>query len=152
MKVQIDIISEVEEEVVHFQVHSVEKNINRAIQILNSAEKDAGSLLCKKDETFYKIKKDDIFYLETMDRKVFVYTEKDTFEIAEKLYVLEEQLYPYGFIRISKSMLLNFNQIYSFYPKLSGNLEALLLNQEKVIISRRYVAGLKRKLGMGENE
>lgn len=86
------------------------------------------------------------------NRKVFVYTEKDTFEIAEKLYVLEEQLYPYGFIRISKSMLLNFDQIYSFYPKLSGNLEALLLNQEKVIISRRYVAGLKRKLGMGENE
>jgi len=68
------------------------------------------------------------------------------------LYTLEEQLSTVNFIRVSKSLLLNINKIYSFYPKLSGNLEALLTNNEKVIISRRYVANLKSKLGMRDIE
>lgn len=152
MKIQIDFISEEEEEEVLFRVHGMDKHVTQAVNILNPREKETGHLLCKKEEKFFNINVDDVMYLESIDRKVFVYTEKDTLEITEKLYVLEEQLSKRSFIRVSKSMLLNFDKIYSFYPKLSGNLEALLVNQEKVIISRRYVAGLKRKLGMGEKE
>ncbi|RKD30805.1 LytTR family DNA-binding domain-containing protein [Lacrimispora algidixylanolytica] len=152
MKIQIDFISEEEEEEVLFRVHGMDKHVTQAVNILSPREKETGHLLCKKEEKFFNINADDVMYLESIDRKVFVYTEKDTLEITEKLYVLEEQLSKRSFIRVSKSMLLNFDKIYSFYPKLSGNLEALLVNQEKVIISRRYVAGLKRKLGMGERE
>ncbi|WP_341274701.1 LytTR family DNA-binding domain-containing protein [Clostridium beijerinckii] len=90
--------------------------------------------------------------MESIDRKVFIYTKTQTYEISEKLYVLEEQLASIDFIRISKSLLLNINKIHSFYPKLSGNLEALLTNNEKVIISRRYVANLKNKLGMRDSK
>lgn len=152
MKIHINLIPQEEEEEVVFRIHGIKKHVTQAIDILNPGEKEAGYLLCKKEEKFFKILAGDILYLESIDRKVFVYTEEETLEISEKLYVLEEQLSECSFIRISKSMLLNFDKIYSFYPKLSGNLEALLVNQEKVIISRRYVPGLKRKLGMGDKE
>lgn len=150
MKVEINIIPEEDEEGVCFRIHSMDDRVDQAIRILTSSGK--GSLLCKKEEAFYKIHVEDIFYLESVERKVFVYTDKETLEVAERLYILEKQLSAAGFIRVSKSMLLNFEKIYSFYPRFSGNLEALLVNEEKVAISRRYVPELKRRLGMEEDE
>lgn len=152
MKVQINIVPEENEEEVIFRIHGMNEQINQTIRILTSKEENTPFLLCKKEEKCYKIPIREIFYLESVDRKVFVYTVKDTFKVDGRLYELEEKLLNFGFIRISKSMLLNFDKIYSFYPRLSGNLEAILVNEEKVAISRRYVAGLKKKLGMEDSE
>lgn len=152
MKVSINIISsELEEEVI-FNVHNVQEKITEAIELLTSSNEVIKHLLGRKEEKYYKVKVDEIFYIESIDRKVFIYTKTQTYEISEKLYVLEEQLSSMNFIRISKSLLLNIDKIHSFYPKLSGNLEALLTNNEKVIISRRYVANLKNKLGMRDSK
>ncbi|WP_315074857.1 LytTR family DNA-binding domain-containing protein [uncultured Clostridium sp.] len=152
MKVNINIIpSELEEEV-NFNIHNVNQKINEAIELLTSSKKTIKYLLVKKEDKHYKVNIDEVFYIESIDRKIFIYTKAETYEISEKLYILEEQLSSNNFLRISKSMLLNINKIYSFYPKLSGNLEALLTNKEKVIISRRYVSNLKSKLGMRDTE
>ncbi|NOW05134.1 LytTR family DNA-binding domain-containing protein [Clostridium beijerinckii] len=152
MKVSINIISsELEEEVI-FNVHNVQEKVTEAIELLTSSNEVIKHLLGRKEEKYYKVNVDEIFYIESIDRKVFIYTKTQTYEISEKLYVLEEQLAGMNFIRISKSLLLNIDKIHSFYPKLSGNLEALLTNNEKVIISRRYVANLKNKLGMRDSK
>ena len=152
MKVSINIISsELEEEVI-FNVHNVQEKVTEAIELLTSSNEVIKHLLGRKEEKYYKVNVDEIFYIESIDRKVFIYTKTQTYEISEKLYVLEEQLTSMNFIRISKSLLLNIDKIHSFYPKLSGNLEALLTNNEKVIISRRYVANLKNKLGMRDGK
>ncbi|MFL0167565.1 LytTR family DNA-binding domain-containing protein [Candidatus Clostridium helianthi] len=152
MKVSINIISsELEEEVI-FNVHNVQEKITEAIELLTSSNEVIKHLLGRKEEKYYKVNVDEIFYIESIDRKVFIYTKTQTYEISEKLYVLEEQLASMNFIRISKSLLLNIDKIHSFYPKLSGNLEALLTNNEKVIISRRYVANLKNKFGMRDGK
>ncbi|OCA98316.1 LytTR family DNA-binding domain-containing protein [Clostridium beijerinckii] len=152
MKVSINIISsELEEEVI-FNVHNVQEKITEAIELLTSSNEVIKHLLGRKEEKYYKVNVDEIFYIESIDRKVFIYTKTQTYEISEKLYVLEEQLSSMNFIRISKSLLLNIDKIHSFYPKLSGNLEALLTNNEKVMISRRYVANLKNKLGMRDSK
>ena len=150
MKVVINIVPEGEDEEVCFRIHSMDSRIEQSVRILTKVGKE--TLLCKREDAFFKINVDDILYLESVERKIFVYTNDKTLEVAERLYVLEEQLSSVGFIRVSKSMLLNFTKIYSFYPKFSGNLEALLVNKEKVIISRRYVPELKRKLGLEDDE
>jgi len=151
MKVNINIISSQLEEEVNFNVHKVEKKVTQAIELLTSSNEVIKHLLGRKEDKYYKVNVDEIFYIEAIDRKLFIYTKTETYEISEKLYTLEEQLSSANFIRISKSMLLNINKIHSFYAKLSGNLEALLTNKEKVTISRRYVANLKNKLGMRDN-
>lgn len=45
-------------------------------------------------------------------------------------------------------MLLNIESIKAIAPLLSGRFEALLVNGEKVAISRKYVPELKKGLGM----
>ncbi|WP_141213125.1 LytTR family DNA-binding domain-containing protein, partial [Brevibacillus laterosporus] len=58
---------------------------------------------------------------------------------------LEHDL-PDNFIRISKTIIINIHCLNKFSVKPNGNLEALLLNGEKVIVSRKYVASLKKNL------
>ena len=55
------------------------------------------------------------------------------------------------FMRISKSMIINLDKIRHISPMFGGRFEALLDNDEKVIISRQYVPILKDKLGVNGN-
>lgn len=91
-----------------------------------------------------------IYYFEVIDNAVFAYTKEDVFEVKMRLYQLEEMLSDAVFQRISKSTLLNIRKVKSFSSSIHGRMEATLLNQEKVIISRTYVKSLKRLLG-GKN-
>ena len=62
-----------------------------------------------------------------------------------RLYELDESLGAY-FSRISKSMIVNLKKIKCVRSELSGRMEATLLNDEKITISRTYVKEIKRRL------
>ena len=60
----------------------------------------------------------------------------------------EEVIEELPFMRISKSMIVNIGKILHISPALGGRFEAVLENDEKVIISRLYVPILKNKFGV----
>ena len=92
----------------------------------------------------------DLFYAESVDDRVFLYTTSDSYEIRMKLYELEDLLKNRSFLRISKSMLVNLMKISSVRPALNGRFSAILKNGEEIIISRKYVPALKQVLKGGE--
>ena len=92
----------------------------------------------------------DVYYFEAVDNKVFVYLEKDVYEVKEKLYEIEEHYRHTDLQRISKSVIVNISMIDHIAPLLGARLEASLKNGEKLIISRQYVPYLKKKLGISE--
>lgn len=49
-------------------------------------------------------------------------------------------------------MILNIYKIKGFKSQINGRLEALLLNGERVEVSRKYVKELKYRLGDNKNE
>ena len=93
----------------------------------------------------------DVLYIESVDNKTFLYSAQDVYETKHKLYELEA-MGMRDFIRISKSVILNLSKIQSLVPSLSGRLETVLANGERVIISRRYVGALKQHLGLQGGE
>ena len=97
-------------------------------------------------DTIHKVPPSDVFYIETVNGRTFLYGKQDVYEVKQKLYELEENLGASDFLRISKSTLLNLSKIKTLVPALSGRLEAVLKNDEKVIISRQYVGELKKRL------
>lgn len=104
----------------------------------------AGSL---NGETYF-IKTADILYFETVDRKVFFYTEENTFETKTKIYRIEETLLNTPFTRISKSTIVNLRKIKCINPEKHSKLCATLTNGEKLIVSRQYLNTIKEKLGV----
>ncbi len=92
----------------------------------------------------------DIYYIETIDNKVFAYTNDKVYELNYKLYILEKILPNKYFFRASKSMIINISKIISIKSLLNGRIQAKLDNDESVIISRSNVILFKEKLGVNK--
>ncbi len=90
----------------------------------------------------------EIVYAESVDRKTFVYTAGDCLETRLRLYELEELLEPCGFLRISKSVLVQVQRIRSLRAELDRRLRLTLETGEQIIVSRQYADALKQKLGV----
>ena len=110
------------------------------------------SVAAKKDGRTYTVSLGDIYYFESIDNRTFLYTEHEVYVSKLRLYELEQQLTKTDFVRVSKSCILNVRILQSVRALLNGKMEAELDNGEKVIISRHYVEGLKRKLGLAGGE
>ena len=96
----------------------------------------------------HRLKLSEVFYFEVVDDRSFLYTQAAVFEAKEKLYEFERLCAGSTLFRCSKSMILNAEKIDYVRPSLSGRFEAVLSNGEKVVVSRKYVADLKRMLGV----
>lgn len=123
-------------------------------QNLNAAQWDyihklkacCSTITAFQDNKISRIQPDDVFYIESVDNKVFLYTDKEVYEIRQKLYEIESLYQGFDYFRASKSIIVNLNKIHYLSPVLGSRLEATLINGEKLIISRQYVVALKHLL------
>lgn len=145
MKVIIEEIGSDEEEQLILRCRELDGQL---VQLINRVRNGNAKLNAQKEGRWYLLEPKEIYYAETVDNKVFLYTEKEMFETRLKLYELELELGITDFFRISKSVIVNLCKIKSLYPIFNGRMEAVLLNSERVIISRQYVGRLKDSLGL----
>ena len=127
-------------------IRAVEKtaDIANAIDLL---ENGSGGVAVTKDRNTFFCRLTQIYYIESVDKRTYVYTKGDCYESRDRLYELEEKLGIY-FVRISKAMIVNLRKIRNVSAEPGGRMTAVLLNDERVIISRSYVKELKRRLGI----
>ena len=144
-KVTITQIDKREEQEVVVRCHDINGEVVSIVEKLKNGD---SILLGIKDGKTFQINVKDIFYIESVDNKTYIYLQKDVFETKLKLYELEEKLKGTKLFRCSKSMILNIAKIRSVSPSVNSRLEASLINGEKIIISRQYVGTLKKILGM----
>ena len=125
------------------------KEINEQVQkLLSLLKTDISYLIGKKKDSTYQISLDTIYYIESIDNKTYIYTDKDVYENNFKLYEIDKKLKHTNFIQISKSCIMNIDKLVSVKALLNGKYEAKLLNKEVLIISRRYVADFKKIFGI----
>ena len=101
-----------------------------------------------KDDESFILDISGIAYIESVDRKTFVYTENDCYETRLKLSEIEEQLCGSGFLRISRSCLVRLRYIRSIRAEFDRRLRLTLENGEQMIVSRQYADELKKRLGV----
>ena len=80
----------------------------------------------------------DIYYLDHIDRKLFAYTKNGVYRLMTTLASCEEQLWNYGFVRVSKSNLINIYKIKQLKPDLNMKVYASFDNGERICINRSY--------------
>lgn len=148
MKLEIRKIPENEPEMVEIRYHWITDEIQEIVSFVKSRQ---GQLSATRDGQRFEVPVMDLFYAESVDERVFLYTASDSYEIRMKLYELEDLLKSKSFLRISKSMIVNLMKISSVRPALNGRFSAALKNGEEIIISRKYVPELKRILKGSES-
>ena len=80
----------------------------------------------------------EIYYLDYIDRKLFAYTKDGVFRIMKTLSFCEETLADYGFVRVSKSNLINIYKIRQLKPDVNMKVYASFDNGERICINRSY--------------
>lgn len=120
-----------------------DRQVNRIIDFLQSFDMQ---IRCDIDNTEQMINIPDIYYIESVDKKTFVYLEKTVYHTDFRLYQLKDKLHGYGFVQISKSCILNINALESIKSLFNSRMEATLKNGEKVYINRNYLSGVKKAL------
>ena len=90
-----------------------------------------------------------ILYIESVDKKTFIYTENKVLMTDKRLYELEELLDKKDFFRCSKSTIIHLYKVERLKPEITRNIIATLTNGENVVVSRRYAGELKKLLGIG---
>ncbi|MCQ2598340.1 MAG: LytTR family transcriptional regulator [Treponema sp.] len=117
------------------------------IRLLNALKNGKTKLSLYKDSKIVLIDDSEVLYFESVDDRVFAYTTNQVYESRQKLYQLETEL-PANFLRASKAIIVNVNEIENLAPDFNGRIEAKLTNGCKIIFSRMYVPVLKKHLGL----
>ncbi|GFI18041.1 putative HTH-type transcriptional regulator [Lachnospiraceae bacterium] len=145
MKIEININEDIEDIEIVFSCRKLTPAVERMLATLMVMDKKL--TVIKEDETYF-LDVAKVIYLESVDRKTFVYTEDAVYESRLKLYELEQQLDEYGFFRANKSCLIQLKYVRSLKADINRKIKVTLENGEQVMVSRQYAEGLKKKLGV----
>jgi len=105
-------------------------------------------LTARKDNEVHMLDIAQVLYIESVDRKCFIYTDVEMYESDFRLYELEQQLEEYGFFRVSKSFLIHLQKIQSLKSDINRKIRITMSNGEQIMASRQYAEELKKRLGV----
>ena len=88
----------------------------------------------------------DVIYIESTDKRCFLYTLSDVYESSFKLNELETKLADRDFMRASKSCLFNIRHIKYIEPDFDRKLTLTMERDLIVVVSRQYSGLVKEKL------
>lgn len=145
MKITIEALADGAEEEIIIRTNTMDSDI---INLIYAVKAGRNRINAFYENEIVQLDSKEVYYFESVDNKVYACCEKKVFEIKQKLYELEEIYKQTDFVRISKSMIVNISKVSKIVPMFNGRLEGVLCNGEKVIITRQYVANLKKKLGI----
>ena len=120
-----------------------DENVQRIVSALDSLNT---KLCCRRQGELFQIALNDILYIESVDRKTFIYTEQQIYETDKRLYELENHLKNRSFFRASKAVIINLKRTKSIRPEIGARLLLTMDNGEKVIVSRQYSSNIKTAL------
>lgn len=105
-------------------------------------------LTARKEDEIHLLDIAQVIYIESVDRKCYIYTCDHVYESEFRLYELEQQLEEYGFFRVSKSFLIQLRSIQSLKADINRRIRVTMSNGEQIIASRQYADDLKKRLGV----
>lgn len=100
-----------------------------------------------RDREVVPIKIDDVVRIKTESGEVYIQTNRGVYKAKKRIYQFLELL-PKKFIQISSGEIVNFEFIDHLELSGNGTIKLILLNKDEAYVSRRFVAKIKRSLGI----
>ena len=86
----------------------------------------------------------DIYYIESVDRKIFLYSKDNVYRYDGSMSDIEPATADTDIVRISRTCLMNVTHLSEIMQMKNSHLEAVLDNGEKLIVSRKYLQDIKK--------
>jgi len=124
------------------------KEDEKARKIKRYAEKVDLTLQGKNESGTVFIHPDEIYYLESVEKRTYLYLKDQVLETNIKLYEAEGMLEGLTFFRASKTCIVNVRYVKAIHLQVNRNLLLTMRNEEKIVLSRRNVKEFKQFIGM----
>lgn len=102
------------------------------------------SLSGRAEDTTVSIDISELYYIENVDRKVFLYTKNSVYRYDGTMADIEKAAADTGLVRISRTCIMNTMHLREIRQLRNSRLEAMLDNDEKLIVSRKYLQDIKK--------
>ena len=83
----------------------------RVLRIIDFLQSFDMQIKCAGENAERMIHIMDIYYIESVDKKTFVYLENAVYRTEFRLYQLKDKMQTYGFVQINKSCILNISAL-----------------------------------------
>lgn len=121
-------------------------NLDKETQDMIAYLESKNVLMGRKESESRLIQPEEIYYCEIVDRKCYAYLKEEVWNLEEGLAKLTERYEMQGFVRISKSMVVNIFKVKQIQADFNMRMNLVLLNGETVVMSRSYRNDFFRKL------
>lgn len=146
MQIEIRIDNAYKEPKIIVMTDSMTEEINGIVKKLSE---NVPKIICgNRNDKIEVLEQSDLIRIYASASKVFAVTAKGEYTMRFRLYELEECLNAEHFVRISNSEIINLKKAVSFDLSLSGTICVKLSNGDITYVSRRYVAKIKKILGI----
>lgn len=145
MKIKIELVDSSMEEEVIIRCNTLSEDVLAIQKAASEVITGRQRFPLYHGDTEYYLPLQDILFFETDQRDIYAHTVDNAYQAKNKLYELE-QLLPGYFMRVSKSAILNINQVFSVTHNLSSCLVEFQNTYKQVYVSRFYYKFLKARL------
>lgn len=145
MKVRVEIDGDLKNKEIVIKAPRYDAETESLYQSIQNLYGQIKPLVFLKGTSEYYLDVNDILFFETDGRQVHAHTRDDEYVIRYRLYELEDLLTG-QFVRISKSAIINSNQVYALTRSVSSIVVRFQNSSKQVYVSRRYYKALKDKL------
>ena len=102
------------------------------------------SFIGKTEDRSVNISISNIYYIENVERKLFLYTREEVYRFDGSMSDVEEKLDGTGLVRISRTCIMNTEYLREIRQIKNSHLEAVMDNDEKLVVSRKYLPEIKK--------
>ena len=112
--------------------------------LINKIKNMSISFTGKSDGKTVSIDISDIYYIENVERKIFLYSKKDIYRYVGSMADIDSSISETDLVRISRTCFMNVSHLKEIMQIKNSHLEAVLDNGEKLIVSRKYLKDIKK--------
>lgn len=146
MQVEIKIDASCSEPKVIIFTDTMTEEVNSIVQKLS--DRNLPIISGTKDGKTKILEQDELFRIYAGGGKVFAETNYGEYLLRLRLYEAEDRLNPAQFVRISNSEIINLKKVKNFDLSFVGTISVEMANGTTTYVSRRYVAKIKKLLGL----
>lgn len=146
MKIEIKIDETIKEPKIVVITDKMTEEVSQIIKRLSAdGEKTIAGF---QDGIAQVLEPDSLFRVYASNGKVLAQTSHGEYQLRLRLYELEQRLDGHFFVRISNSEIINLKKVKGFDLSFAGTICVMLSNGTVTYVSRRYVAKIKKILGI----
>lgn len=112
--------------------------------LINRLEKADIRFSGRIDERTVSVSLSDIYYIENVERRLFLYTRGEVYRFDGSMTDVEKLTAGTEMVRISRTCIMNTAYLREIRQIRNSHLEAVMENGEKLIVSRKYLPDIKR--------